>query len=882
MRQTVFVLIVTLIVIYFFPLSNPIVASGNTSLDFTSSIWEFSPNSGVYVINSRYLKLEAGSTNTNMFPYLRTTEKIFPEIGPINIYVDFKYLGTVGFGSGIAISPGIPQPNNTDIDATVTDYILFNIWQDASDGFFIYAYICPSNNLSCVLPVKIRIKPIQEGESIYDFTNHNIKFEYTDSGVYKIYADGSLAPIFISSINQRRPYGMWMGHSIHTSTTSSWSSFEVNNISFDNFSENDPFLIIPGLGASWDIGAILTGNTEGDWQVPDFVTQYDGLINSFVNAGYVKNTNLFVFSYDWRKPLDVLADRLEEYINTYIPAGQKVNIVGHSMGGLVARAYAQKNGISRINKIVTVGSPNMGATEAYGVWEGATVWNDVWWAKVALELTTHFGAQSNEIQTVRNLVPSIKDLLPTYDFIKLNDQIVPSSSLSFKNEALNTMNLEVSSIDSLTTAMYSNNVPTNKFIKVVSPSAEDIALNRWVDGKPIDNPFEQVSGDGTVTDESAKGLFSNTLQGTWWHGELVTKKENIQKIFGVFGLDINRALDGTVDNRRDVFVVSLRSPGILEVCNVELTSCNNQLGIYLPDNKLFMFPGYDNQSLVVKITENGELDKYKLHLGNINNTSNWEVIDGKLTTSGQVDLYNVSSDGGDFTANLVDTVAPSIPIITGFHNPELPCGGTTNQHMATVDWTDSYDLYGVEGYEYSVDFPSNSGRGQWKTFFTNSEYRGSLNEGVHNIKVRAKDRFGNYSDWSNTCSITADWTSPIVTISSPVPGIYKPDSLPKLKYVATDNLDLDLTLVDSGMPKSVGQHTVTVTATDNAGNIGSSSVKYIIEKPAASYDQCKKNGWRYLWLLRFRNQGECISYFERLDNLRYFFHNHISLWRWIK
>lgn len=113
------------------------------------------------------------------------------------------------------------------------------------------------------------------------------------------------------------------------------------------------------------------------------------------------------------------------------------------------------------------------------------------------------------------------------------------------------------------------------------------------------------------------------------------------------------------------------------------------------------------------------------------------------------------------------------PEITGFLNPTLPCGAVTNIHSTTIDWTDSTGGSGIiSGYEYTVNYPlaSGTGRGNWKNFLTPSRYTGSLNEGLHIIKVRAKDSTGAYSGWSNECSITADWTSPDVEIITPVEG----------------------------------------------------------------------------------------------------------------
>ena len=397
--------------------------------------------------------------------------------------------------------------------------------------------------------------------------------------------------------------------------------------------------------------AVLSGTDGTSWTIPSFVKQYDGLKNSLINAGYsdTDNKNLFLFSYDWRKPLDVLADKLNTYIEANFALGQKVNLIGHSMGGLVARAYAQKYGVSRINKVVQVGSPNMGTVQAYDVWEGATTVDDVWWEKTALEMTSHFGAKLGEskVSAVQRLAPSIKDLLPTYNFLVFNGKVVPWSLLKQKNDYLNNLNQNYSPIDSLTSIVYSNNVQTDSLIKVSNPIFKDILSNLWQDGKPIDhNPFVLANGDGTVTETSAKGPFTNTLLGTGWHSELVTNIDNIKQIFGVLGLDQSKATGGVTDNNQNVFVAALRSPGKLDVCNVDLSKCDEQLGgYYFPNDKLFIFPGYQNENLIVTVSENGEKGKYNLHLGDIDDNPNWEIESGNLKTNGQIDSYTVSSNG---------------------------------------------------------------------------------------------------------------------------------------------------------------------------------------------------------------------------------------------
>lgn len=116
----------------------------------------------------------------------------------------------------------------------------------------------------------------------------------------------------------------------------------------------------------------------------------------------------------------------------------------------------------------------------------------------------------------------------------------------------------------------------------------------------------------------------------------------------------------------------------------------------------------------------------------------------------------------------IDISNPTTPTVLGFLNPSLSCGVVTNIHNTTVDWSNSTDNNGAVTYEYNIDYPlPGGGRGIWSTSLANSQYGGSLNEGLHRIKVRAKDSVGNYSDWSNTCDITADWTTPTTVLTSP-------------------------------------------------------------------------------------------------------------------
>jgi len=74
----------------------------------------------------------------------------------------------------------------------------------------------------------------------------------------------------------------------------------------------------------------------------------------------------FPFPYDWRNSNSTQTATLHQYIANIrqLHGGAKVDIVAHSMGGLLARRYILDYGSDDINHLVTVGSPFWGAPKA--------------------------------------------------------------------------------------------------------------------------------------------------------------------------------------------------------------------------------------------------------------------------------------------------------------------------------------------------------------------------------------------------------------------------------------------------------------------------------------------------------------------------------------
>jgi len=79
---------------------------------------------------------------------------------------------------------------------------------------------------------------------------------------------------------------------------------------------------------------------------------------------------LFVFAYDWRQSNIVSAQKLKEYIDCVrsIHNGSRVDIIAHSMGGLVARRYLIDNPSNhRVARLITIATPFYGAARTMTV-----------------------------------------------------------------------------------------------------------------------------------------------------------------------------------------------------------------------------------------------------------------------------------------------------------------------------------------------------------------------------------------------------------------------------------------------------------------------------------------------------------------------------------
>lgn len=263
-------------------------------------------------------------------------------------------------------------------------------------------------------------------------------------------------------------------------------------------------VLLPGLGGSWNNDAILnckSDNYEGDWTISPFAKEvYEPLINNFKRIGL----DVLTFYYDWRKTVSDNSVKLEEFISSRVKKDEKVYLVGHSMGGLVALTYGEKDRGKFIEKLMTLGSPYRGVASSYSAWAGGDLWSgDSMFFKIAQNIgVKRCSGNGNNKLTLQKYFPSIQQLLPSYDYLRnlLTSSVAPVHEMINQNN-LFPLETEPSTYGFKLGTLAGTNFETLNMMTVRPRNKAEVKKDIWADGKPVS--FEKTkNGDGTVTQYS--------------------------------------------------------------------------------------------------------------------------------------------------------------------------------------------------------------------------------------------------------------------------------------------------------------------------------------------------------------------------------------------
>jgi len=133
-----------------------------------------------------------------------------------------------------------------------------------------------------------------------------------------------------------------------------WKAGDPQNLQFDESGQPRPDTI------SKDVKAVGFYDVPGGKNITD--------LSKFLQKnGYVKDSELYEFAYDFRFSAVYNAQKLEELINRIRSKNnnQPVDIVAHSFGGLIAKQYLlNPANAANVGQLIFVGTPHLGAPKA--------------------------------------------------------------------------------------------------------------------------------------------------------------------------------------------------------------------------------------------------------------------------------------------------------------------------------------------------------------------------------------------------------------------------------------------------------------------------------------------------------------------------------------
>jgi cytoskeletal protein CcmA (bactofilin family) len=383
-------------------------------------------------------------------------------------------------------------------------------------------------------------------------SNGRFNFSNITCGTYVIKASGQSSGANVSSLPERVEVSC-TGVTRHTI-----ASATVANC---NPTGKIPVLLVPGILGStskkstagvypqlppeapvWNSGELKLHNVVIDIenQLPIYdAVGWQEITEKLEVEGYQKNCTIFDAPYYWPNSSEQNA---REYLKKYIDHAKKVsgkskvNIIAHSMGGLVARSYIQSDYYQNdVAKFAMVGTPNHGSPIAYYIWEhGNSIAADIngfssptnlitlnsffytnsltnfYKVKELNSPCTSFRkdkqmfrhpifCNNNLIKKfVRNHVPGLKDLLPVYSssIKKFSTQ----ENINYdENQYLLLLNNKLENL---------NNINAKIFIGDGKQTIQSLYVND--DGVPVYFGYLVDSdGDGTVPKNS--GILSNLI-----------------------------------------------------------------------------------------------------------------------------------------------------------------------------------------------------------------------------------------------------------------------------------------------------------------------------------------------------------------------------------
>ncbi|MBU4285077.1 alpha/beta hydrolase, partial [Patescibacteria group bacterium] len=489
------------------------------------------------------------------------------------------------------------------------------------------------------------------------------------------------------------------------------------NIELEPESGMDPVIIVPGIMGSW--------NVSGEWQLDPILNTYDNLWEALKLAGYEENKTLFAFPYQWRDSNVISADYLKDKINEVknICQCDKVDIVAHSMGGLVARYYVESDDYEDdVDQLVFLGTPHKGSPKAYLQWEAAEGFESPKEkiAKIYFFIESRLMGYGSLFEYIQNQVKSVEQLLPVYPYL----QNIGSVQLREYNQNLYPNNYPYNSFLESLNSEENLNKFSNSGVRVFNVAGNNgdntIGVINVSSGEPYYPIWEHgymeeifyISGDKTVPHMSSS-LFIPTVIENTNHNQIPTnaQRQIIEYLTGQMpAIEIN-----DTPEPKEILAVAIHSPADFVIISPSgkrlgkdfLSNANiNEIdyGFYSgfedePEFAVIINPEQGDYRVELQGTGDGE---YKLDLSYINKE---KEITKEFTGNIQIEEehnfdFIYSEDDEDLISELIpeDNVPPVITI----NNP-MESQQYLHSENLIIDYTATDDFSGIANIIINLD-----------------------------------------------------------------------------------------------------------------------------------------------------------------------------------
>jgi len=476
---------------------------------------------------------------------------------------------------------------------------------------------------------------------------------------------------------------------------------------------HDPVIIIPGIFGS--------AEENGQLQLDPVFHTYDNLYAEFANNGYVIDKDLFVFPYEWRDSNVENAKKLKNKIAEIrsVTNWPVVDVVAHSMGGLLAREYIEADYYANdVDQLITLATPNLGAPEAYMKWEG-----DGWFLSPVDIYMSHVVKQEAEENGFADAfdymhnrpIASLQELLPVYSYLyeaDNNGNLRTYPDNYPRNEFLENLNANSSKLSLVEYDKIVGNIAGNNTVGGINVVNADMG-KYWMHGYPLgfevfvgDRGIILTNGDRTVPLDSAKSVdikSDSLIELPTDHRNIVTdaQKDVLELLTGMRPTtEVNRGLI------KNIFLAQVFSPIDIQIVAPDGKRVGKDFATGNIINEIdgAYYTGYNTKSEFVTIpnpikgeykilTEGTGDGAYKIETTEIDQNSDGvtasaaSVIEG-VAVVGQQEEKVVEIKGVEFNTETNDVTAPEVKIIFNTQTNSMRVEGV-DENPTTVTYVTS-------------------------------------------------------------------------------------------------------------------------------------------------------------------------------------------------